>query len=448
MMKRVLFLLLGLLAASGLHAFDAHVLDPSFGAFGQRVISFDLGGERNDRAAAAFATLDGKTVVVGRVSIAGGSRVGLTRLLADGSLDTSFGSGGKVVLDLCMDRVAGVQFLSSSFLIFGETSECSTDASVDLRIAKVLANGSLDSSFGSSGVVSRSFDPNAVDRINGIFVYSDGRLLLYGGVIPQGQSVERPTFEIIPGNGVGTLSSFTETDFAENASYRSALFSGSKLYFLVERAGTTLATSGAFQTLTGLSMSAPIGFASTSSGNANGCSLGLRYRPVALAQVGSYIYAVGHSQSPFLQLFFASILATDNSQGRTSSCLSDVVVTLEDAVVESTFLTQLYYAGTCTVALPNATTSSQMCLGRLRQIDSGPQLVPDTTFNPNGGLPVSTSFTAAAGQTPISFGETLVQRTGGRVQLIGSRRWNQADEDYAVAQFGTPALLRNGFESN
>lgn len=430
-------------------AFDAHVLDPSFGALGKRTVSFDLGDARTDRVVGAFAAIDGTTVIVGQVSIAGGTRVGLARLLSDGTLDTSFGTGGKRVLDLCMSRVGGVTYLLGQFLIFGETTECSTDGTRDLRIARLQADASLDASFGSQGVVSTSFKANADDSLHAIHRHSDGRLMLLGGAVAQGESIERPAGKIVPSNGVGTLAGFSDaySGFAEPARFVSVLSAGSNVYLLIQRDGSTLATSGGIVRMTSqLVLSQDIPFSGSGTDIVE-CAQGAPYRPRALVQVNSHIYAVGNRQVPTNEIFYSSILVTDNTLGRRTECFGTTRMLVNGATFDTAFASgQAWLAGTCPESIPGGSTAA-MCVARLRSnTPNTPQLALDTSFNPDGGLPVNVSFTAATGQTPAAAGATALRRVAGRTQIVGTRRWNGADEDYAIAQLGAPALLRNGFE--
>lgn len=225
------------------------------------------------------------------------------------------------------------------------------------------------------------------------------------------------------------------------------LSAGSNVYLLIQRDGSTLATSGGIVRMTSqLVLSQDIPFSGSGTTNV-GCAQGAPYRPRALVQVNSHIYAVGNRQVPTNEIFYSSILVTDNTLGRRTECFGTTRMLVNGATFDTAFASgQAWLAGTCPESIPGGSTAA-MCVARLRSsTPDTPQLVLDTSFNPDGGLPVNVSFTAASGQTPAAAGATALRRVAGRTQIVGTRRWNGADEDYAIAQLGTPALLRNGFE--
>jgi uncharacterized delta-60 repeat protein len=98
--KRVSFLVAVALAAlivlpNRLYA-AAGDLDTSFGTGGKVTTDFSPG---LDRATAVAIQPDGKIVVAGIAGGGAASNFGLARYNTDGSLDTSFGTGGKVTTD-------------------------------------------------------------------------------------------------------------------------------------------------------------------------------------------------------------------------------------------------------------------------------------------------------------------------------------------------------------
>src|SRR5215472_2979931 len=84
-----------LLTCSALLMGQAGSLDPTFGTAG--VVTTNFGGTDNTIANAAAIQSDGKIVVAGAVpNKQGVGQQGLTRYNTDGSLDSSFGTGGIV----------------------------------------------------------------------------------------------------------------------------------------------------------------------------------------------------------------------------------------------------------------------------------------------------------------------------------------------------------------
>jgi uncharacterized delta-60 repeat protein len=79
-------------------------LDTTFNGTGQQTVAFDLGGSKADRANTLAVQADGKILAAGSAvnaavtqgaAVGNGAHVAIARLNADGTLDTTFGSGGK-----------------------------------------------------------------------------------------------------------------------------------------------------------------------------------------------------------------------------------------------------------------------------------------------------------------------------------------------------------------
>jgi uncharacterized delta-60 repeat protein len=135
----------------GVARFNADgTLDSSFGVGG--MVTTDL-GSMFDTAYAMTVQTNGKIVVVGQTEGAGTSYdFGMVRYNSDGSLDTNFGTGGKVVLDFAgsYDIAYGVVVHASGKITVAGTA---TDADFHFRfgLAQFNADGSLDSNFGGAG---------------------------------------------------------------------------------------------------------------------------------------------------------------------------------------------------------------------------------------------------------------------------------------------------------
>lgn len=146
-------------------------LDRSFGNGG--VVITDIGGVTNP--AAALTVLPGqKILVAGYAAGPGGHDFALAQYNADGSLDAAFGTGGKVVTDLGGDdHGTSVQALSNGrILVAGNSGH-------DFALVCYRANGSLDTSFGAGGKVITDFG-GPWERANAMVVQPDGRIVLVG----------------------------------------------------------------------------------------------------------------------------------------------------------------------------------------------------------------------------------------------------------------------------
>jgi uncharacterized delta-60 repeat protein len=132
-------------------------LDASFGNNG--VATVDLGYTYEWLQSLRMQT-DGKLLLAGEVADAPAdeSHVGVARLLADGAPDPTFGAGGVQVLDLLVGQeiVNGAVPLGDGRLrLCGHAWDDAADP--DLVVYGLLADGSVDSAFGSSGVVLLDF---------------------------------------------------------------------------------------------------------------------------------------------------------------------------------------------------------------------------------------------------------------------------------------------------
>jgi uncharacterized delta-60 repeat protein len=113
---------------------------------------------------------DGRIVVAGTRYISTTGAIALARYNRDGSLDASFGSGGKVTTS--MQGSGGATAIAvlpdGKLLVAGQDSIC--------RIARYTAAGALDTSFGVGGIVTTGL----CSSVGGMAVDSSGRIVLAG----------------------------------------------------------------------------------------------------------------------------------------------------------------------------------------------------------------------------------------------------------------------------
>jgi uncharacterized delta-60 repeat protein len=142
-----------------------------------------------DQALAMAVQSDGKIVLVGSAEINtnGNSDFAVTRLNADGTLDTTFGTNGKVTIAFDLggnntDVATSVAIQADGKIVIGGYSQITISGNYDFSVARLNANGSLDTSFSSDGKATVSFDVggNDDDRASGVAVQADGKIVLVG----------------------------------------------------------------------------------------------------------------------------------------------------------------------------------------------------------------------------------------------------------------------------
>lgn len=140
-------------------------LDSSFGSEG-RVIT-DFGGDETGRSVAIGS--DGKIVLVGE----SGDDFAIACYSSDGSLDSSFGTEGRVTTDFGGDEIGrGVAFqLDGKIVVVGESDG-------NFAIARYNRDGSLDSSFGTGGQVITDLGRNEIGH--SIAFQPDGKIVVVG----------------------------------------------------------------------------------------------------------------------------------------------------------------------------------------------------------------------------------------------------------------------------
>lgn len=176
-------------------------LDASFGTGG--VVTTDIaGGFQQEQAHAVLVQPDGRIVVAGTARPAGGGQalvVALARYLPDGTLDTTFGTGG-AVFNAAQPGTAfaialqpdGKLVIAGEAPVIGNPNDFS-----DVLLARYDASGRLDPGFGQGGrVVTDVVGGN--DRARNVLVLPDGRIVASG--IESGLVNTQPTLvmQVLP----------------------------------------------------------------------------------------------------------------------------------------------------------------------------------------------------------------------------------------------------------
>ncbi len=150
-------------------------LDPSFGTGGKVTTGFPADAQ----AISIALQSDGKIVVFGGTDVLGSNAsFALIRYNADGSLDTSFDQDGKLTIDFAATSIA-LQ-VDGKIVVAGSTF---TIENFDFALARYNSNGSLDTSFGDGGKVATDFstsDLGTDDFARSVALQADGKIVVAG----------------------------------------------------------------------------------------------------------------------------------------------------------------------------------------------------------------------------------------------------------------------------
>ena len=153
-------------------------LDTTFGTAGR--VNTDVGTDSNDRGTAIQILPDGKFLVGGWGDAGGTIDFYLLRYNSDGSLDTTFGGG---------DGMVNTPVGSGSD--FGLTMSVQADGKIvvggyssnngsNFTAIRYNADGTLDNTFGTAGIADIHFGGSSDDRANAVAIQADGKIVLVG----------------------------------------------------------------------------------------------------------------------------------------------------------------------------------------------------------------------------------------------------------------------------
>ena len=152
-------------------------LDTGFDGDG-RVLTDMSGG--NDYAYGVAIQSDGKIVVAGYGSNYGNSNFALARYNADGSLDTAFDTDGRVLTGITggYDYAYAMTIQSDGKIVAAGTTSAGY-AWYDMLVVRCNADGSLDTGFGTGGKVRTDFAGSA-DKAFAVTLQPDGKIVAAG----------------------------------------------------------------------------------------------------------------------------------------------------------------------------------------------------------------------------------------------------------------------------
>ena len=161
-------------------------LDSTFGVNGVASLAFDLGGTNADYLQDVKIDSAGRIVALGYSATDGDTDVTVARLLADGTIDSTFGTNGYVVLtsalvgDFNLPSALAIQ-PDNKIVLVGTVDTGVAALAYDAVVVRLTASGALDTSLASTGMVVLDFgEPGfpSDDGCRDVQILDDGKIAL------------------------------------------------------------------------------------------------------------------------------------------------------------------------------------------------------------------------------------------------------------------------------
>lgn len=186
-------------------------LDTTFGSNFNGVVQL-ANSTGHERIHAVALQGDGKIVVAGEAFTGSNYRFILARYLSSGSLDTGFGTNGIATTQIGSGSSFGKAMLiqPDGKILLAGTSDSGSD--FDFALARYNTNGSLDTAFGTDGIVTTPVGTGH-DFANEMKLQADGRIVLAGVTFsdsaPEQFALVRYNTDGTPDTGFGSSSIVT-----------------------------------------------------------------------------------------------------------------------------------------------------------------------------------------------------------------------------------------------
>ncbi len=161
-------------------------LDTGFDSDGVVTVAVDTS---DDYCQAVAIQSDGKIVAVGFTAYGGGTttKVAVVRFNSNGSLDTGFDTDGKVITDLGFGLNYGqaVKIQSDGKIVVG--GYYMSASSYDFMVVRYNSDGSLDTGFDSDGIATKHFTGSSSEGGYDLLIQNDGKIVLFGHATYSGE---------------------------------------------------------------------------------------------------------------------------------------------------------------------------------------------------------------------------------------------------------------------
>jgi uncharacterized delta-60 repeat protein len=158
------------------------ILDTSFNTTGY--LSFSFGSIQDGGRCVAIQT-DGKIIVAGRSGDIG-QNFAMARINSNGSFDTTFGIGGKVQTTFTgvQSGALSIAFQPDGKIVLGGWT--TTSLIKDFALIRYNSNGTIDTTFGANGKVVTAIPGALSENITKLLIQSDGKILAGGTTYDDG----------------------------------------------------------------------------------------------------------------------------------------------------------------------------------------------------------------------------------------------------------------------
>jgi len=222
-------------------------LDTDFGIDGKVVTSFLNNGHNYSCINSIHPQPDGKFIVLGTSGMASVfSKLAMVRYNPDGSIDSGFGTNGKIISDLWPNTQAGSKLVflpDGSFIVTSANLYVATQ-NYDIGVEKYTSNGTPDTSFGTNGQVITTYGGGSNTGRNtpaSITLKADGKFVIAGNY-NTGNSSKTALAQF---NANGTLDTTFDTDGKVVVNFGAGYYSDGLKVFAEDDGKITVAGSAA-----------------------------------------------------------------------------------------------------------------------------------------------------------------------------------------------------------
>jgi uncharacterized delta-60 repeat protein len=203
--------------------------DATFSADGKVTLSFGAGNGSSFKK--VLQQPDGKIIAIGEAYNATGFDFAVVRLNGDGSLDNTFGTGGKTTINFNNFNDFGRDAVlepGGKIIVAGAAKNSNGNSSIALL--RLNADGSPDNSFGTAGKTTLTISGTADDYAESVAVLTNGKIVV-GGYAAGDFLVMRYNADGTLDNSFGT-NGFTITDFGnfQDKAYSLAIDNSGSIY--------------------------------------------------------------------------------------------------------------------------------------------------------------------------------------------------------------------------